>query len=485
MSVFFYDTADKLALGNARRCGTLDELLEAVDVVTLHVDGRPGNSGLFGPREFAADAAGQPVPQPVARLRRRPRGAARCILSGHLAGAAVDVFPTEPAARGEEFVSELRGLPNVILTPHVGGSTEEAQQDIGHFVAGKLRDYLADGATTLWVNIPPVALPPADDCRRLLTCTATPPACSPPSTGCSPTTAINIEGQLLGDAGEYGYVVTDVAGPPVPTRAAAPGAARDGAPPAGLTWRRIALAAARELRRGRRRRARAVDPALTSSYETDWTGRFGAAAALRRPAGRHRAGGRVLRACAASRRAVVVQGGNTGTRRRRRAGRRRGGAQPDPARRARAGRRRGRAGHGSAPAYGWRRCRRMPARPVSTSGSTSPPATPPRSAASSPPTPAASGCCATAACARSCSGLEAVLADGTVAQPARRPAQGQHRLRPDLPARRQRGHARRRHPGAAAAGGRRGARGPSRSSAVAGTAAQCALLAGCAGAGPR
>ncbi len=91
----------------------------------------------------------------------------RHIESGHLTGAAADVFPVEPKNPGEEFVSELRGLPNVILTPHVGGSTEEAQQDIGHFVTGKLRDYVAGGTTSLSVNVPSVALPRAGGSRLL------------------------------------------------------------------------------------------------------------------------------------------------------------------------------------------------------------------------------------------------------------------------------------------------------------------------------
>src|ERR1700760_2484278 len=125
MSVYFYDIADKLAMGNARRCTPLEELLESVETVTLHVDGRDGNSGLFGAAEFARM-------QPRSLFLNLSRGfvvdhdALRDnIESGHIAGAAIDVFPEEPKAKGEEFVSVLRGLPNVILTPHVGGSTEE------------------------------------------------------------------------------------------------------------------------------------------------------------------------------------------------------------------------------------------------------------------------------------------------------------------------------------------------------------------------
>src|ERR1700684_3721317 len=159
MTVYFYDIADKLALGNARRCGTLEELLATVETVTLHVDGRPGNSGLFGEAEFARM-------QPRSLFLNLSRGfvvdhdaLARNIETGHIAGAAIDVFPEEPKAKGDEFVSVLRGLPNVILTPHVGGSTEEAQLDIGEFVAGKLLDYDAAGATSLSNNLPAIALP--------------------------------------------------------------------------------------------------------------------------------------------------------------------------------------------------------------------------------------------------------------------------------------------------------------------------------------
>ena len=110
---------------------SLDELLERSDVVTLHVDGRPGNAGLFGAEQFAADEAAVAVHQRLARHGRRLRPAARPPRSGHIAGAAIDVFPVEPKAQGDPFESPLRGLDNVILTPHVGGSTQEAQEEIG------------------------------------------------------------------------------------------------------------------------------------------------------------------------------------------------------------------------------------------------------------------------------------------------------------------------------------------------------------------
>ena len=212
MSVLFYDSADKLALGNARRCGTLDELLGESDVVTLHVDGRVSNSSLFGEEQFARMRAGSLFLN-LSRGFVVDHGALRAhVESGHIAGAAVDVFPVEPKRAGEEFVSELRGLPNVILTPHVGGSTEEAQQDIGHFVSGKLRDYAAEGNTSLSVNLPPVALPRAGG-HRLLHLHLNTPGVLAAVTSILAQHGINIEGQLLATRGSLGYVVTDVGGP--------------------------------------------------------------------------------------------------------------------------------------------------------------------------------------------------------------------------------------------------------------------------------
>ncbi|MCW2665551.1 MAG: D-3-phosphoglycerate dehydrogenase [Frankiales bacterium] len=210
MSVFFYDTADRLALGNARRCGTLEELLESVDVVSLHVDGRPANNLIFGEEQFARMRPGslflnlsRGFVLDTAALRSH-------LLSGHLVGAAVDVFPTEPKSRDEEFVSDLRGLPNVILTPHVGGSTEEAQQDIGNFVAGKLRDFAVEGNTSLSVNLPPVALPRAGACCRLLLLHTNTPGVLAAVNALLAEHGVNVEAELLATRGEVGYVIADV-----------------------------------------------------------------------------------------------------------------------------------------------------------------------------------------------------------------------------------------------------------------------------------
>jgi D-3-phosphoglycerate dehydrogenase len=136
------------------------------------------------------------------------------VAAGHIAGAAVDVFPVEPKQKGEEFVSPLRGLPNVILTPHVGGSTEEAQQDIGHFVAGKLRDYVHTGTTSLSVNLPPVQLPRDEGQSRLLHLHVNTPGVLASVNGVLAEHGVNIEGQQLSTKGTLGLVVTDIVGTP-------------------------------------------------------------------------------------------------------------------------------------------------------------------------------------------------------------------------------------------------------------------------------
>jgi D-3-phosphoglycerate dehydrogenase len=211
MKVLFYDTADKLALGNARRCQSLKELLAEADVVTLHVDGRPSNENFFGEDDFATMRRGslflnlcRGFVVDYAALRTH-------IETGHVAGAAVDVFPQEPKGRGDKFVSELRGLPNVILTPHIGGSTEEAQEDIGRFVAGKLRDFVRDGSTAMSVNVPGLALPRPENTLRMVHLHRNVPGVLARVNGLLADGGVNVEAQLLGTRGELGYVVTDSA----------------------------------------------------------------------------------------------------------------------------------------------------------------------------------------------------------------------------------------------------------------------------------
>ena len=209
LRVLFYDTADRPAHGNARRVGTLDELLAQSDVVSLHVDGRPGNAGLFGADQFA-------LMKPRSIFINASRGmvvddaALRAnILSGHLAGAAIDVFPIEPKAQGDPFESPLRGLDNVILTPHVGGSTQEAQEEIGHFVANKLIGFVTGGGTALSVNLPEVAPPhPAGAFRTGYLHNNVPGVLASVNQVFADAGA-NVVGQSLSTRGERGYVVTD------------------------------------------------------------------------------------------------------------------------------------------------------------------------------------------------------------------------------------------------------------------------------------
>ncbi len=210
MRVYFYDTADKLALGNAKRCGTLEELLELADVVTLHVDGRAGNRGFFGEEQFN-------LMRPGSLFLNLSRGFVidhaalrRHLANGHLAGAAIDVFPKEPKGKGDEFQSELRGLPNVILTPHIGGSTEEAQSDIGGFVAGKLAGFVAEGNTALSVNLPPVALQQQPGTHRVAHVHRNTPGVLAQVNSILASHSVNIEGQLLSTRGEVGYLLTDI-----------------------------------------------------------------------------------------------------------------------------------------------------------------------------------------------------------------------------------------------------------------------------------
>jgi len=209
MRVLFYDTTDRLALGNAQRSETLKQLLHDADVVSLHVDGRPENRNIFGDAEFAAMRSGslflnlsRGFVVDYAALRAHIR-------SGHIAGAAVDVFPVEPKGRGDEFVSELRGLPNVILTPHIGGSTEEAQQDIGQFVAHKFIDFVTEGSTAMSVNLPGLGLPRRGGTLRLVHLHRNVPGVLARVNGILADARVNVEAQLLGTRGDVGYLVTD------------------------------------------------------------------------------------------------------------------------------------------------------------------------------------------------------------------------------------------------------------------------------------
>ncbi len=210
MEVVYYDVAEKLSLGNARKV-PFEELLATADVVTLHVDGRPSNSGLFGEAEFARMKEG-------AIFLNLSRGSvvdvealARALSAGRLGGAAVDVYPKEPTSNSEAFRSPLQGLENVILTPHVGGSTEEAQQNIGRFVAARVLAYLQRGDTAASVNLPVIQPGEHRGTHRFAHLHENVPGMLAHINELFARNGVNITGQHLETRGEVGYALIDVA----------------------------------------------------------------------------------------------------------------------------------------------------------------------------------------------------------------------------------------------------------------------------------
>jgi D-3-phosphoglycerate dehydrogenase len=210
MRVVFHDIETKLSLGNARAAAGLDELLAVSDVVTLHVPETPATKNMVGAAQLAAMKRG-------AHLINASRGTvvdidalAAALASGHVGGAAVDVFPVEPKANGDEFFSPLRGLDNVILTPHIGGSTLEAQDNIGVEVAAKLVRYSDNGSTLSAVNFPEVTLPEHEGSLRLLHIHRNVPGVLSKVNEIFSRHALNIDGQFLRTEPKVGYVVIDV-----------------------------------------------------------------------------------------------------------------------------------------------------------------------------------------------------------------------------------------------------------------------------------
>ncbi len=212
MNVVYYDIETKLALGNARPMPSLDALLEIADVVTLHVPETPSTFKMMGESQFARMKQG-------ARFINAARGTvadidalAEALRSGHLSGAAIDVFPAEPRTAKDEFQSPLREFDNVILTPHVGGSTEEAQANIGLEVAGKLIKYSNNGSTLSAVNFPEVSLPEHPNHHRLLHIHRNQPGVLSQINAIFSEQQINIAAEYLQTNPKIGYVVTDVEG---------------------------------------------------------------------------------------------------------------------------------------------------------------------------------------------------------------------------------------------------------------------------------
>ncbi len=209
MRVVYYDVIDKLRHGNTEPVGSLAELLGMSDVVSLHVPETPATAGMIGAAEIAAM-------KPGSYLINNSRGTVvdlealrDALRRGHLLGAAVDVFPLEPASAAEPFVSPLQGLPNVILTPHIGGSTGEAQERIGAEVAHKLIDYSDAGSTLGAVNFPQVQLPGRAAATRYVHIHHNVPGMLGRVNGVFSSRGVNIAGQYLQTDGDLGYVVVE------------------------------------------------------------------------------------------------------------------------------------------------------------------------------------------------------------------------------------------------------------------------------------
>jgi D-3-phosphoglycerate dehydrogenase / 2-oxoglutarate reductase len=215
MTVYYYDLAEKLTLGNAIKCASLEELLQVADIVSLHLDGRPENTNLI-------EASKLKLMKDGAYLINLSRGSIvdlealrEALLEGKLAGAAVDVFPKEPKNNQEPFDSPLIGLENVILTPHVGGSTQEAQESIARFVPLQILNYLQYGETTLSVNFPRLSPPRETHVARFLHVHKNQPGMLAQINAILAAHGINVEGQELRTNEAIGCVLTDTDKPVV------------------------------------------------------------------------------------------------------------------------------------------------------------------------------------------------------------------------------------------------------------------------------
>lgn len=210
MNVHYYDMEERLALGNATKCDSLEELLGQADVVTLHIDGRPENTGFFKKEHFDQMKDGSYF----LNLARGPvidvSALKNAMASGKIAGAGVDVFPEEPKSNNDPFESALAGTPNLILTPHIGGSTLEAQENIADFVPGKIMAYINTGSTANSVNFPNLTLPAFDNAHRLIHIHDNKPGIIAKINNVLASHEVNIVGQYLKTNELIGYVITDI-----------------------------------------------------------------------------------------------------------------------------------------------------------------------------------------------------------------------------------------------------------------------------------
>ena len=210
MKVLYYDIVDKLSIGNAKKCKSLNDLLQNSDIVSLHVDGKKSNTNLISNKEFS-------IMKEKSILVNYSRGNVvnidsliKNIKSKKLIGAALDVFPEEPSNNKEKFKSKVKGIEEIILSPHIGGSTKEAQKNIGSYVPDKIIDFINSGNTSSSVNFPKLSLPEQSDSHRLIHIHKNQPGVMLKINKIISEYNINIKGQYLKTNEEIGYVITDI-----------------------------------------------------------------------------------------------------------------------------------------------------------------------------------------------------------------------------------------------------------------------------------
>ena len=210
MKVIYYDKKEKLSLGNAKKYNSLNQLIKASNIISIHVDGKKENTDLIDKNEFEIMKKGTILINysrgnviNISELKKN-------ILSGKICGTAIDVFPKEPKNNKQKFSSILIGLPNTILTPHIGGSTKEAQKNIGTFVPNKVIDFINTGATQNSVNFPSIVLPELKNAHRFIHIHKNIPNVMLKINKILSEFEVNILGQYLKTNNKIGYVITDI-----------------------------------------------------------------------------------------------------------------------------------------------------------------------------------------------------------------------------------------------------------------------------------
>ncbi len=210
LDVYYFDLEERLPLGNATKCDSLEELLDLADIITLHVDGRTTNKEYIGTKEFDRMKEGVIFLNLSRGHVVNIQALKENLASGKVAGSAIDVFPEEPMSNNDEFISELRGMRNTILTPHIGGSTLEAQENIADFVPNKIMEYINTGSTSNSVNFPNLQLPSLKDAHRFIHIHLNAPGVLAHINNVLAKHEINIAGQYLKTNETIGYVITDI-----------------------------------------------------------------------------------------------------------------------------------------------------------------------------------------------------------------------------------------------------------------------------------